>query len=102
MPSTATPLFATQCLGAIITHAHVFATHIRYERTSSSDTYILPSMIASVDRHAFQHGYVILTTTSRRRIICIVHRKRVDPLYTAIRNAQRRGESAATTRIPPH
>src|SRR5215510_13549942 len=102
MPSTDTPLFATPCLGTIISHVEVFATHIRYEQKLWTDIIVAVDMIASVERHAFQHGYVILTTTSRRRIICMVHSKHVDRLYTAIRNAQRRGESAATTRIPPH
>src|SRR5262245_6094955 len=102
MHPTATPLFATQCLGAVISHVEVFATHIRYEQKLWSDITVAVDMIASVERHAFQHGYVILSTTSRRRIICVVHRKHVDRLYTAICNAQRRGERAATTRIPPH
>jgi hypothetical protein len=59
-------------------------------------------MIASVERHAYQYGYVILSTTSRRRIICMVERKRVNALYIAICKAQRRGEGIATTRLPAY
>jgi hypothetical protein len=97
MPSTATPLFATPCLGETIGHVEVFPTHIRYEQKLWKDIFVPLSTIASVERHAYEHGFVILSTTSRRRIICTVHRKHVERLYTAIRNAQRRGERAGTT-----
>ena len=102
MPSTATPLFATPCLGATIAHVEVFATHIRYEQKLWRDITVPVDMIASVERNTYQQGFVILTTTSRRRIICMVHRKHVERLYTAIRNAQQSREGIATTRIPSH
>ena len=102
MPSTDTPLFATPCIGATIAHVHVFPTHIRYEQKSGVDISVEVPMIASVERHAYQYGYLILSTTSRRRIICMVERKRVNALYTAIRRLQRRGEGRATTRLPAY
>jgi hypothetical protein len=97
MPSTTTPLFATPCLGATIAHVEVFATHIRYEQKLWRDITVAVDMIASVERHAYQHGYVILSTTSRRRIICMVDRKRVERLYNAILRAHLPGEGIATT-----
>jgi hypothetical protein len=102
MHSTDAPLFTTPCIGATIAHVHVFPTHIRYEQKFGMDISVEVPMIASVERHAYQYGYVILSTTSRRRIICMVDRKRVDALYIAICKAQRRGEGTATTRIPAY
>jgi hypothetical protein len=101
MHSTDTPLFETPCIGATIAHVEVFATHIRYEQKLWRDITVAVDMIASVERHAYQHGYVILSTTSRRRIICMVDRKRVERLYTAIRDAQQREQGIATTRTLP-
>ena len=47
-------------------------------------------MIASVEKRVYEHGYVILWTTSRRRIICMVHRKHADALCAAINDAHDR------------
>jgi hypothetical protein len=88
MLETDTSLFATPCLGATIAHVHVFLTHIRYEQKFGVDIFVEVPMIASVERHAYRNGYVILWTTSRRRIICMVEKKRVERLYKAICNAQ--------------
>ena len=88
MHSINAPLFATPCIGATIADVHVFATHLRYEQKWGSDIFVPLNMIASVERHAYQFGYVILKTTSRCRIICMVERKYVERLYNAIRDAQ--------------
>jgi hypothetical protein len=88
MHSTETPLYATPCLGASIEYVNVFATHIRYEQKGGRDIFVPLNMIASVERNAYQFGFVILKTTPRRRIICMVERKYVDRLYIAIRAAQ--------------
>jgi RNase P protein component len=84
MPETHTSLFATPCLGATIAHVHVFATHIRYEQKFGRDISVAGHMIASVEKRVYAYGFIILTTTSRRRIICAVERKRVERLYRAI------------------
>ena len=102
MHSTDTPLFATPCIGATIAHVHVFPTHIRYEQKFGMDISVEVPMIASVERHTYRDGFVVLSTTSRRRIICMVERKRVNALYTAIRKAQHRGEGIPTTRVPAY
>src|SRR5688500_5584070 len=96
MRSPNTPLFATPCIGATIAHVHVFATHIRYEQKFGRDISIAVDTIALVQKRVYEYGFVILSTTSRRRIICMVDRKRVDRLYIAIREAQRRAERTAT------
>ena len=44
-------------------------------------------MIASVEKRVYEYGFVILSTTSRRRIICMVQRKHADALCGAIRDA---------------
>jgi hypothetical protein len=41
-------------------------------------------MIASVEKRVYEYGFVILATASRRRIICMVNRNRVDRLYKAL------------------
>jgi hypothetical protein len=92
MPSIETPIFATSCIGAAISHVYVFPTHITYQQKLWSDITIAADMIASVERNAYEHGFVILTTTSRRRIICMVDRKRVERLYTAICKARGAGK----------
>jgi hypothetical protein len=101
MHATDAPLFATPCIGATIAHVQVFATHILFEQKSGRDISVEVPMIASVERNVHRHGFVILTTTSRRRIICTVDRKRAERLYNAIRDAQRRREGTATTRTLP-
>jgi hypothetical protein len=89
MHSTDTPLFATPCLGATIAHVRVFPTHIRYEQKFGRDIAVAADMIASVESQVHEHGFVILSTTSRRRIICMVGKNRADALYNAIHDAQR-------------
>jgi hypothetical protein len=89
MPSTDTPLCTIPCLGPTIAHVHVFPTHIRYEQKAGMDISVEVPMIASVERYAYQYGFVILKTTSRRRIICTVERKHVNALYRAICRLQR-------------
>jgi hypothetical protein len=84
-----TPLFTTPCIGATIAQVDVFPTHVRYEQKAGMDISVEVPMIASVERYAYKYGYVILKTTSRRRIICMVERKRVERLYRAICRLQR-------------
>ena len=86
MHPTHTPLFATTCLGATIAHVQVFPTHITYQQRLGRDITVAADMIASVEKHVYEHGFVILSTTTRRRIICMVPRKHVDALYQAIRD----------------
>jgi hypothetical protein len=100
MHPTDTPLFATPCIGATIAHVHVFGTHIRYEQKWGRDISVAGHMIASLEKRIYEYGFVILSTTSRRRIICMVDRKRVDRLYMAIRDAQQREQGIATTCTP--
>jgi hypothetical protein len=45
-------------------------------------------MIASVEKCEHEYGYVILSTTSRRRIICMVSREDAEALHTAICQAK--------------
>jgi hypothetical protein len=87
MPPTDTPLFATPCIGATISHVQVFPTHVTYEQRFAGDITVPSGMIASVEQHGHEYGFVILSTTSRRRIICMVHRKHADALCAAIRDA---------------
>ena len=87
MHETDTPLYATPCLGATISHVRVFPTHITYEQRLWRDITVASDMIASVEQRVYEHGFVILSTTSRRRIICTVPRKHADALYAAIRDA---------------
>jgi hypothetical protein len=84
MRSPDTPLFATSCLGATIAHVHVFATHILYEQKFGRDITVAADMIASVEKSIYEHGFLILWTTSRRRIISTLHRKHTDRLCRAI------------------
>ena len=90
MHSTDTPLFATPCLGATISHVRVFPTHITYQQRFGRDISVAADMIVSVEKRVYEHGFVILSTTSRRRIICMVHRKHADALCAAIRDAHDR------------
>jgi hypothetical protein len=90
-----TSLFATPCLGATIAHVHVFATHIRYEQKLGRDITMAAHVIASVEKRVYAYGFIILTTTNRRRIICMVHKKHVERLYNAICAAQRSAERIA-------
>ena len=83
-----TPLFATTCIGLTISHVHVFPTHITYEQKLGVDITVASAMIASVEKRVYEHGFVILRTTSRRRVICMVQRKHADALYGAIRDVQ--------------
>jgi hypothetical protein len=101
MHSIDTPLFATPCIGATIAHVHVFPTHIRYEQKFGRDISVAVDTIALVQKRVYEYGFVILSTTSRRRIICMVDRKRVERVYNAIREAQQSGEGIATTRTLP-
>jgi hypothetical protein len=86
MRPTKAPLFATDCLGATITHVQVFPTHITYEQKLWREITVAADMIASVEQQVYEHAYVILRTTSRRRIICMVRRKQAEALCAAIRN----------------
>ena len=74
------------CLGATISHVQVFPTHITYEQKFGRDITVASHTIVSVEKHVYEYGYVILRTTSRRRIICMVQRKQADALCAAIRN----------------
>ena len=85
MSPTKRPLFATRCLGATISHVQVFPTHITYRQRFGDDITVAADMIASVEKHVYEYGFVILSITSRRRIICMVQRKRADALCAAIR-----------------
>jgi hypothetical protein len=87
MHPTHTPLFATTCLGATISHVQVFPMHITYQQRFGRDISVASDMIASVENRVYEYGYVILSTTSRRRIICMVQRKHADALCGAIRDA---------------
>jgi hypothetical protein len=82
-----TPLYATPCLGATISHVRVFPTHITYQQNLGRDISVASDTIVAVEKHVYEHGFVILSTTSRRRIICMVQRKHVDALCAAIRDA---------------
>jgi hypothetical protein len=88
MHPTTTPLFATDCIGETIAYVHVLPTHIRYEQKHGRDISVPSHMIASVEERVYQNGFVILWTTSRRRIICMVRPKRAAVLCAAIRDAQ--------------
>jgi hypothetical protein len=85
MRPTHIPLFATDCLGATISRVEVFPTHVTYEQRLWRDLTVASHMIASVEQQVYEHAYVILRTTSRRRIICMVRRKQADALCAAIR-----------------
>jgi hypothetical protein len=104
MPPTDTPLFATPCIGATISHVQVFPTHVTYEQRLAGDITVPSGMIASVEQHGHEYGFVILSTTSRRRIICMVHRKHADALCAAIRDAYDRPitTSRVSERKKPH
>ena len=104
MRPTATPLYATPCLGATISHVQVFPTHITYEQRLWRDISVPLDTIASVEKHVYEYGFVILSTTSRRRIICMVQRKHADALCGAIRDAYDRPitTSRASERKKPH
>ena len=101
MPETHNPLFTTPCIGATIAHVHVFPTHITYQQKFGREISVPSDTIASVEKHVYEHAFVILSTTSRRRIICMVHKKRADALCAAIRNhllaAERRHETKPVT-----
>jgi hypothetical protein len=84
MPETHTLLFRTPCFGATIAHVHVFPTHITYQQKWGQDITVAAHMIASVEKRVYEYGFVILATASRRRIICMVNRNRVDRLYKAL------------------
>jgi hypothetical protein len=99
MHQTHTPLFASSCIGATIAHVHVFATHITYQQKLGRDITVAADAIASVEQQVYEHGYVILRTISRRRIICMVARTCVDRLYKAIRDIQRTEAMAAPTPV---
>jgi hypothetical protein len=88
MHQTDTPLFAIPCFGATIAHVHVFPTYIRYQQKWGKDITVAANAIASVEKRVHAYGYLILTTTSRRRIICMLSRNRAHALYKAIRRAQ--------------
>ena len=85
MHPTKTPLFAIDCLGATISHVQVFPTHVTYEQKLWREITVAAEMIASVETHAHEHGFVVLKTTSRQRIICMVRRKQAEALCVAIR-----------------
>ena len=82
MHETVTPLpYATPCLGATIAHVQVFPTHVTYQQRLWRDITVAADMIASVEKRGYEYGFVILQTSSRWRIICMVHKNRVDALY---------------------
>ena len=85
MPRT-TPLFSTTCTGAVISRVQVFQTHVTYQRVYGADLSVPSHLIASVEEHVYANGFVILRTTDRRRIICMVRPKRAAVLCAAIRN----------------
>ena len=87
MHQTPTPLFAVTCLGATISHVHVFPTHITYQQKFGRDITVAADMIASVEERGYEYGFVIVRTTSRRRIMCMVQKKHAGPLCAAIRDA---------------
>ena len=87
MSRATTPLFATACLGATISHVHVFSTHITYQQTLGPDIWVPSDMIASVEERVYENEFVILRTTGRRRIICMVQPNRAAALCAAIRDA---------------
>jgi hypothetical protein len=80
-----TPLYATACIGPTISRVKVFPTHITYQQSLGPDISVPSHTIASVEERVYEHGFVILRTTSRRRIICTVHPKRAAALCAAIR-----------------
>ena len=84
MPRAATPLYTTACTGAVISRVQVFPTHITYQRKIGPDISVPSDTIASVEERVYIHGFVILRTTTRRRIICMVHPKRAAALCAAI------------------
>ena len=86
MHQTDTPLFATPCIDATIAHVQVFLTHITYQQKLRRDITVASDMIASVEKRGYEYGFVIVRTTSRRRIICMVQRKYANALYAAIRS----------------
>jgi len=86
MPETHTPLFRADCIGATIAHVDVFPTHITYGQKLGRDITVTADMIASVEKREHEFGYIILSTKSRRRIICTVSKDRAGALYTAIRS----------------
>jgi hypothetical protein len=104
MHSTDTPLFATTCIGATISHVQVFPTHITYQQRFGRDISVAADMIVSVEKRVYENGYVILSTTSRRRIICMVQRKHANALCAAIRDAHDRliTTCRASERSKPH
>ena len=86
--SADTPLFETECFGAIITHVKVFPTHITFERQHTRYISLPSHMIASVEARVYEHGFVILWTISQRRIICIVQPTHAAALCAAIREVE--------------
>ena len=80
MRLTNTSLFATTCLGATISHVQVFPTYVTYQQKFGPDIAVSSAMIASVEERVYEYGFVILKTTSRRRIICMVKPKRAAAL----------------------
>ena len=72
MPTTDTPLFETPCYGDLISHVKVFPTHITYQRRFGEDISVLMDVIASVEERIYRNEFVILRTTARRTIICMV------------------------------
>jgi hypothetical protein len=101
MHATDTPLYATPCLGATIAHVQVFPTHITYQQNFGREISVSADMVASVEKHVYEYGFVILSTISRRRIICMVQRKHADALWAAIRDAQGREARVVTTNRMP-
>ena len=75
---------------ALVRPSRMFECSRRTSRTSrgwGGDISVAADMIASVEKRVYEHGFVILSTTSRRRIICMVQRKHADALCTAIHDA---------------
>ena len=87
MPRATTPLFSTTCTGATISRVQVFPTHITYQQKLGPDISVPSDTIASVEERVYINGFVILRTTNRRRIICMMHPKRAAALCAAIREA---------------
>jgi hypothetical protein len=92
MHQTDAPLFETPCFGATISHVQVFPTHIIYQQRLGRNITVPLDMVASVEQHVHENGFVMLKTTSRQRVICMVRREDADPLCAAMLETQRRLE----------
>lgn len=95
MHQTDSPLFDTEGFGAVISRVRVFPTHVMFQQHSGRDIYVPVEIIASVEERELKNEFVILLTTTRRRIICTVRPegsalppKRATALCEAIRSTR--------------